>query len=176
MYRIFVKHIETRSEALIVISREILNDVLDLVSKCTASIRAACDVAWNICSLAILLPFRSRPIFIRVFLQYLSSYRLPTAGVLAIELLRQTKQSQTRTQNQNQLLPSPSSPSSTPIPSSQATQPFPRSVAANDAKQAPDWLGTGAGAGPMLWQDDGTDLMKWIDDLDWGQEPWVGFS
>jgi chromatin structure-remodeling complex subunit RSC3/30 len=50
--------------------------------------------------------------------------------------------------------------------------------AAQDASGA-DWLlggNAGGNAGFGVVQDDGADFMKWIDNLDWGQEPWVGFS
>jgi chromatin structure-remodeling complex subunit RSC3/30 len=48
LQRILVKRTETRSEALIAISREILNIVLVFVSKSNRSMRANCDLGWNV--------------------------------------------------------------------------------------------------------------------------------
>lgn len=146
-----------------------------------------------------------------------SYYGLPTAGVLAIELLRLS-------QPQPPPLPTPptsslsdrSSP--TPFPRSEVIQnlsifashlqtviqphegnydicqqarkairhildrvlsssfePGPPLSASQDAAGT-DWLigANNAGYGAPL--DDGADFMKWIDNLDWGQEPWAGFS
>lgn len=48
LYRILAKRTETRSEALIAISRDILSTLLVFVQSGSRSVRASCDIGWNV--------------------------------------------------------------------------------------------------------------------------------
>jgi hypothetical protein len=54
-----------------------------------------------------------------------------------------------------------------------SSEPGPSLPSAQESS-ATDWLGGNSGLGMI--PDDGTDFMKWLDNLDWGQEPWTNFN
>jgi hypothetical protein len=48
LYRILAKRTEARSETLIAVSRDILSTLLVFISNGSRSVRAGCDVGWNV--------------------------------------------------------------------------------------------------------------------------------